>query len=97
MNNQDAAIFMLAAFTGLRQGELRALRWRHLFLSEQRLSVEEAISGDEFSTTQSRRVRSAPLVQSACGLIVGLRRRGRWLGDEDLLCSARSRYAASTR
>ena len=25
---QDAAIFLAAAFTGLRQGELVALRWR---------------------------------------------------------------------
>lgn len=89
MNDQDAAIFMLAAYTGLRQGELRALRWRHVFLAEQRLSVEEAISGDEFSTTKSRRVRSVPLTEAACDLIVGLRRRGRWLCDDDLLfCSS---------
>ncbi|MBN8870088.1 MAG: site-specific integrase [Solirubrobacterales bacterium] len=85
MNDQDAAIVKLAAYTGLRQGELRALRWRHVFLGEQRLSVEEAISGDEFSTTKSRRVRSVPLTEAACDLMVGLRRRGRWLSDEDLL------------
>lgn len=88
MNEQDAAIFMLAAYTGLRQGELRALRWRHVYLAEQRLSVEEAISGDEFSTTKSRRVRSVPLVEAACDLVRGLRKRGRWLGDEDLLFCA---------
>lgn len=85
MNDQDAAIFMLAAYTGLRQGELRALRWRHVYLAEQRLSVEEAISGNEFSTTKSRRVRSVPLVEAACDLIVGLRERGSFLGEEDLL------------
>lgn len=27
-NEQDAAIFLTAAFTGLRLGELRGLRWR---------------------------------------------------------------------
>src|SRR5205823_2885412 len=27
-DEQDAAIFTVAAFTGLRMGELRALRWR---------------------------------------------------------------------
>lgn len=88
MNDQDAAIVILATYTGLRQGELRALRWRHVFLAEQRLSVEEAISGDEFSTTKSRRVRSVPLVAAACDLIRGLRTRGQWLGDEDLLFCA---------
>jgi integrase len=89
MNEQDAAIFMLAAYTGLRQGELRALRWRHIFLAEQRLSVEEAISGEEFSTTKSRKVRSVPLVEAASDLIDGLRERDWLLGDEDLLfCSS---------
>ncbi|MCO5316302.1 MAG: site-specific integrase [Solirubrobacterales bacterium] len=88
MNEQDAAIFMLAAYTGLRQGELRALRWRHIFLAEQRLSVEEAISGDEFSTTKSRKVRSVPLVEAACDLISGLRARDWMLGDGDLLFCA---------
>lgn len=88
MNDQDAAIFMLAAYTGLRQGELRAVRWRHVFLSEQRLSVEEAISGGEFSTTKSRRVRSVPLTEAACELIRELRERGRWLEDEELLFCA---------
>jgi integrase len=29
-NRQDAAIYTVAGFTGLRQGELRALRWRYI-------------------------------------------------------------------
>ncbi|MDP8909381.1 MAG: hypothetical protein M3N47_09775, partial [Chloroflexota bacterium] len=34
-NLQDATLFLMAAFTGLRQGELLALRWRRLaFLAE---------------------------------------------------------------
>ena len=29
-SEQDAAVFTVAAFTGLRLGELRALRWRDI-------------------------------------------------------------------
>lgn len=30
IDEQDATLFMVAAFTGLRQGELHALKWRHI-------------------------------------------------------------------
>lgn len=66
MNDQDAALFMLAAYTGLRQGELRALRWCHIDLKERRITVEAAISDGQVSTTKSRRVRSVPLTDAAC-------------------------------
>ncbi len=43
-NEQDAAIFMIAAFTGLRQGEIRVLRWARVDFTGRSLTIEEAIS-----------------------------------------------------
>lgn len=89
INEQDAAMFMLAVYTGLRQGELRALRWRHVFIDAQRLSVEEAISAGEVCSTKSRRVRSVPLTEAACELLLRIADRGKWLDPFDLVfCSS---------
>ena len=38
-SEQDAAIFTVAAFTGLRLGELRALRWRDIDFGKQTVIV----------------------------------------------------------
>ena len=41
-NAQDAAIYIVAGFTGLRQGELRALRWQHVRFADRTLVVVAA-------------------------------------------------------
>lgn len=84
-NAQDAAIFMIAAFTGLRQGEIRALRWAHVNLDERLLTVEEAISAKERSTTKSRRYRIVPLTNRACEEFRAVASRKRWRGRNDLV------------
>jgi integrase len=43
-DEQDAAIFVVAAFTGLRMGELLALRWRNVDFLDARLVVEASLS-----------------------------------------------------
>ena len=47
MNRQDAAMITIAACTGLRLGELRALRWRDVDLRGGLLSVSRAFSAGE--------------------------------------------------
>lgn len=40
---RDRALWAVAFYAGLRLGELRALRWRHIDLTGQRISVEQAM------------------------------------------------------
>jgi integrase len=44
-DEQDACIYIVAAFTGIRMGELLALRWRHVSFEDARILVEAAYSG----------------------------------------------------
>jgi integrase len=60
-SDQDAAIFLTAAFTGLRLGELVALRWRDVDLERHIVRVCGSWSGAELSTPKAGRVRSVPL------------------------------------
>jgi len=87
-NEQDAAIFVVAAHTGLRQGELRALRWRHLDLKGRRVTVESAISDGQVSTTKSRRVRTVPLTDTARHNFERLASRPHFLEREDFIFCA---------
>ncbi len=84
-SEQDAVIFTVAAFTGLRLGELLALRWvdvdRDLRLVHVRRSFTRGIEGPP----KSGRVRSVPLVDQAGTALDKLSRRERWTGDNDLV------------
>lgn len=44
-SEQDAAIFLTAAFTGLRRGELVAVRGRDVDLAAQRIRVRHSYGG----------------------------------------------------
>ena len=57
-----ALIFLTAAMTGLRQGELIALRWEDVDWAAGRVRVRRSDVRGEFSAPKSRRgVRSVPL------------------------------------
>jgi integrase len=49
-SEQDAAIFLTAAFTGLRQGELVALRWRDVDFGGSYIRVTASYTNGELST-----------------------------------------------
>jgi integrase len=61
-SDQDAAIFLTAAFTGLRRGELVALRWRDVDFSRRLIRVTASYSERALSTPKSGRMRSVPLL-----------------------------------
>jgi integrase len=67
-SEQDAAIFLTAAFNGLRRGELVALRWRPVDFTPRTIRVVASYSELSLSTPKSGRARSvlmAPLVAEA--------------------------------
>lgn len=72
-SEEDAAIFRTAAFTGLRLGELVALRWRDVDLDGRVLRVRASWSGTELTIPKTGRVRSVPLAPQVVGVLARCR------------------------
>lgn len=83
-SEQDAAVFTVAAFTGLRLGELRALRWADVDFAGRMVFVRRNLPcrGDE-RTPKSGKVRSVPLIDQATVALDGLSRREHFAGPDD--------------
>jgi len=84
--NEDAQLgelLRVAAYTGLRRGELVTLRWRDVRWSDRVLVVERALSGDVEGTTKGRRVRYVPLGDQALGALDRLSRRPNFTSPDD--------------
>jgi integrase len=60
-SQQDGALYLTAAFTGLRRGELVALRWRDVDFAAHRIRVCGSYAGGRLTTPKSGKVRSVPL------------------------------------
>jgi integrase len=79
-----AAAIKVAAFTGLRTGELRALRWRDVDVLAASLRVVRNMPiGGEEGAPKSGRGRSVPLVDQAIVALDALSRREHFTGDDD--------------
>lgn len=94
-DEQDACLFLAAAMTGLRQGELLALRWRDVDFAGQRVHVRRAWSQAARleKAPKSGRVRSVPLVPELIGPLDRLSRREHFTGEDDLVfCSPVGRH-----
>jgi integrase len=52
------ALFVTAAFTGLRMGELRALRWLDIDFGKRLVHVRRSFTGSSFGAPKSQRVRA---------------------------------------
>lgn len=85
INEQDAALFIVAACTGLRLGELCALRWSDLDLKGGFIIVSRAMSADQELSTKSRRLRPVPLAEQAIKELRGLLGRKRFTSRSDFV------------
>jgi integrase len=87
---QDAELVRMAAYAGLRRGELVALRWRDVDFGGQKLIVRRALSGEtEVRSTKSRRAREVPLPDQAAAALQRLRLRGEFTGPDDYVFANR--------
>lgn len=86
-SDQDAAIFMVAAFTGLRMGELRALRWGDVDFEAGTVFVRRNLAAGCASprAPKSGKVRSVPLIEQAAVALDGLSRREHFTNSDDLV------------
>jgi integrase len=80
---QDAELVRVAAYTGLRQGELRALRWRDV--GDGVITVSRAMSAGELTGTKGGTVRHVPLVPQAAAALDRLRERGDFTARDELV------------
>jgi integrase len=71
--------------TGMRQGELLALRWQDVDWSAQRIRVNRNYVNGEYGTPKSRRGRSVPLADRLGGALDQLHRASAFQADDDLV------------
>jgi len=84
-SEQDAAIYLTAAFTGLRMGELLALRWRDVDFHGQTIRVRASYYNGVLTTPKSGKVRAVPMASDVAAALARLGRREYWVGDDDLV------------
>jgi integrase len=85
---QDAELFRVLAYTGLRIGEALALQWGDADLPNRRLIVQRAVSGTVEGPTKGWQVRYVPLADPAHDALERLRAREEFIQREDyVFCS----------
>jgi integrase len=81
----DAAIFLTAAFTGLRRGELLGLRWRDVDFAGSTIRVRASYAAGKLTTPKSGKVRSVPMAPDVATALAKLGDRARFVGDDDFV------------
>ncbi len=84
-SEQDEAIYLTAAFTGMRMGELLALRWRDVDFAGQTIRVRASYYLGQLTTPKSGKVRAVPMAPDVASALAQLGRRQHWVGEDDLV------------
>ena len=78
------AAILVAGFTGLRTGEVRALRWRDVNFAGSSIRVQRnKPAGGKEGAPKSGKVRSVPLMDDAARELDALSRREAFVGPDD--------------
>lgn len=80
---QVAAAIIVSAYTGLRLGELRGLRWRDVDFANALVHVRRAYWRSVEGTPKSGKARSVPLIDQAAKALDALSRRERFTAAGD--------------
>jgi integrase len=82
----DFALYLTAAMTGLRQGELIALRWIDIDWEAGRIRVRRNYTRQRFGTPKAKRSsRSVPMAERVGGALERHYKRSAYQGDNDLV------------
>jgi integrase len=84
-DEQDAAIYLTAALTGLRRGELVALRWRDVDFAGQSIRVRASYTEGGLTTPKSGKVRAVPMAPQVSSALARLATRDAYSGNDDLV------------
>jgi len=85
LDEQDGILYLTAAFTGLRLGELRALRWRDVDFPGETIRVSRNFAGGVIGSPKSGKVRSVPMIPEVAAVLARLSQRDDHTGDDDLV------------
>jgi integrase len=84
-SEQDGALYLTAAFTGLRRGELLALRWRDVDFAGSTVRVRASYAAGALTSPKSGKVRSVPLAPDVAKALAKLAERERFTSEDDLV------------
>lgn len=84
---RTTAIYLVAGFTGLRLGELRALRWQDVDFAKRPFTCVATASKASWGVPKSGKVRSVPMPDQVLAALDKLSRRG-WYVDPECLVFA---------
>jgi integrase len=86
LGHVERAMYVTAAMTGARQGELLGLRWQDVDWTAQRIRVRRNFVRGEFGTPKSKRsTRSVPLASRVAAELERLFQGSPYKGDDDLI------------
>jgi integrase len=80
---QDGALYLTAAFSGLRRGELIGLLWEDVDFENHSLRVWETVTRRERGRPKSRKSRTVPMVDDVASVLKALKGRERHTEPKD--------------
>jgi integrase len=89
-DTQDAALFTVAGYAGLRKGELLALRWRDVDFTARKIHVWLSYTASEEGATKSEESRSVPMTDQVGRTLDALSKRKHFTGPDDLVFCSRT-------
>jgi integrase len=97
-NEQDAAMFVVAAFCGLRLGELLDLRWRAVNFAGSSIYVESSFVRDASDSPKSGAARTVPMAREVATALAAHAERGPVRSEQDLVfCGTRGGHVDANK
>jgi integrase len=84
-SEQEGTLYLTAAFTGLRRGELLALRWRDIDFANATLHVRQNLTSAGLTTPKSGKQRAVPLTGEVATALTRLGQRDQFTDDDALV------------